>query len=197
MRKELAKDAERSRREVLVTCSKSSTTSIARSTRRERTPARSHRHAAAGRRDGPQQFLAKLEGFGVKRIDVAGPAVRSGAARGRHHRAGARRRDQDGRVVGVDPPRLPDRRRRAAAGVGGRRAGRVGPTPSPGSFSRRSDPLGDVHPMVALALELQRRGHDPSSRRPSSTATRSPAPAWPSTPSVPTSPRTTRTCCEP
>ena len=126
MRKELAKDAERSRRDVLV--------EPARSRRQPRSRDR-RREAGSGKptRGDPllqgvemvrQQFLAKLEGFGVKRIDALGAAVRPEPPRGRHDRSRARRR--------VGRPRhrrhrarLPDRRRDPAPGAGRGRQGRA------------------------------------------------------------------------
>ena len=99
-----------------------------------------------------QQFLAKLEGFGVKRIESAGQPVRSGAARSHHHAVPAASPDQDGRVVGVVRARLPDRRRGAATGVGGR------------GEELRSIGLSDhsfiaAFPLVILEVQRVRREH--------------------------------------
>ena len=67
-----------------------------------------------------RQFIAKLEGLGVTRVDADRPAVRSAGPRGRDYGPG--RLPRGGRHGdGRHPPRLPHRRRRAPAGVGGGR----------------------------------------------------------------------------
>ena len=84
-------------------------------------------NAAAGRIDTllqgvdmvRRQFLAKLEGFGVTRIEAAGqpfdPPLHEAITT-----VPAASPDQDGHRRRRRPPRLPDRRRGAAPGVGGR-----------------------------------------------------------------------------
>ena len=102
MRKELAKDAERSRRDVLA-----SLLEVVDNLDRAIDAARSARAADAGA--DPllqgvemvrQQFLAKLEGFGVKRIESQGAPFDP-----RLHEAvtivEASDQDADGRIVGV------------------------------------------------------------------------------------------------
>ena len=100
MRKELANDAERNRRDVLV-----GLLEVVDNLDRAIDAARS----AGTSPDDPllqgvemvrQQFLAKLEGFGVTRIPTDGRQLRSGASRGGHV-VPVDAREDDGRVVGV------------------------------------------------------------------------------------------------
>ena len=76
-----------------------------------------------------RQFLSKLEGLGVKRIDADGERVRSRAARSDQHRPG-RTPEDDGRVVGVVRHGY-----RSATTCCGRRRSRW---PRPDSFLRRN-----------------------------------------------------------
>ena len=104
MRKELAKDAERSRREVLI-----SLLEVVDNLDRAIEAALRHRSGQAPSVDDPllqgvemvrQQFLAKLEGFGIQRIDSQGAIFDP-----RLHEAvttvDASSPDADGRIVGV------------------------------------------------------------------------------------------------
>ena len=100
MRKELAKDAERSRREVLIGLLEV----VDNLDRALEAAAASGTDAADPLRQGVemvrQQFLAKLEGFGVKRIESQGAVFDP-----RLHEAvttvDAASADADGRIVGV------------------------------------------------------------------------------------------------
>ena len=104
MRKELAKDAERNRREVLI-----SLLEVVDNLDRAIDAALRHRSGSANSGEGPllqgvemvrQQFLAKLEGFGVQRIESQGALFDP-----RLHEAvttvDAPSPDADGRIVGV------------------------------------------------------------------------------------------------
>ena len=105
MRKELAKDAERSRREVLI-----SLLEVVDNLDRAIDAARAARPASAqDSQDDPllqgvemvrQQFLAKLDGFGVKRIDAQG-AIFNPLLHEAVTTVEAANADADGRIVGV------------------------------------------------------------------------------------------------
>jgi molecular chaperone GrpE len=105
MRKELSKDAERSRREVLISLLEVAD-NLDRAIEAARTSAK---RTAEGAADDPllkgveivlQQFLAKLEGFGVKRIETRGalfdPALHEAVTT-----VAAPTPESDGRIVGV------------------------------------------------------------------------------------------------